>query len=171
MAGAAPTWTGTPMEIDYLADHMHWAPLLARWHHREWGGLLPDWTAEHALAELQSHSGRTGIPTTLIACDGDELLGSVSLVPEDAPGLADATPWLASLYVAPVHRGRGIGSALVRRAVAEAARLGVARLHLYTPHHEDFYRALGWQPMARLHLGGCAVSVLWIAPTADQRRG
>jgi predicted N-acetyltransferase YhbS len=156
------------MDIGYLADHMQWAPVLARWHHRAWGELLPDWTAEHALAELRSHTGRASIPTTLVAFDGDEPLGSVSLVPEDAPGLADATPWLASLYVAPAHRGRGIGRDLVRRAVAEAARMGVPRLHLYTPRHEGFYRALGWQPMARVRLGGSEVSVLWIAP-ADQQ--
>lgn len=157
------------MEIGYLADHMRWAPRIARWHHRAWGGLLRDWTCEQALAELRGHTGRTSIPTTLVAFDGGEPLGSVSLVPEDAPELADLTPWLASLYVAPAHRGRGIGRVLVRRAVAEAARLGVVRLHLYTPHHEAFYRTLGWRPMARFKLGRTEVSVLWIAP-ADQDR-
>lgn len=152
------------MEIDYLADHMHWAPLLADLHHREWGPILPAWTLADALAELRSHTRRAAVPTTLVARECGQLLGSVSLVPEDAPELADATPWLASLYVLPQHRGRGIGRALVRRAVAEAALLGVPRLHLYTPHHEGFYLALGWELMARVHLGGNEVSVLWIEP-------
>lgn len=152
------------MHIGYLADHLHWAPTLAQWHHLEWGAILPDWSLADALGELQSHTGRCMIPTTLIGFEDDRLLGSVSLVEEDAPELSDATPWLASLYVAPGRRGEGIGRALVQRAVAEAARLGVRRLHLYTPHHEGYYLGLGWHLLGRVRLARTEVSVLWIDP-------
>lgn len=152
------------MHIGYLADHLQWAPTLARWHHLEWGAILPTWSLADALMELEGHTGRCMIPTTLVALENDSLLGSVSLVEEDAPELIDATPWLASLYVAPWRRGEGIGRALVQRAVAEAARLGVRRLHLYTPHHEGYYLALGWHLLGRVRLVRSEVSVLWMDP-------
>ena len=153
------------MHIGYLADHPHWAPTLARWHHLEWGAILPNWSLADALIELEGHTGRCMIPTTLVAFEDDSPLGSVSLVEEDAPELSDATPWLASLYVVPSRRGEGIGRALVQRAVAEAACLGVRRLHLYTPQHEGYYLALGWHLVGRVRLVRSEVSVLWMDPT------
>src|SRR5205807_2050428 len=65
------------MQIDYLADHLDFAPLLAAWHHREWADLLPGWSLEHAEAELRSHTERRRIPTTFVALDGCHPVGSV----------------------------------------------------------------------------------------------
>ena len=57
------------MQIEYLTDHLNLASLLAAWHYREWASLLPDWSLEEALRELQSHTGRRQIPTTLVAVE------------------------------------------------------------------------------------------------------
>ena len=51
---------------------------------------------------------------------------------------------LASLFVLPRARGRGIGAALVRACVVLAASERVPRLWLFTPEHAGFYAALGW---------------------------
>jgi N-acetylglutamate synthase-like GNAT family acetyltransferase len=59
------------------------------------------------------------------------------------------SPWLASVYVAAEHRCQGIGSALVRRVVEEAAALDVQRLYLFTPDQERFYARLGWSVIER----------------------
>jgi len=59
-----------------------------------------------------------------VLLDGDELLGSVSVVMEDAPELQSyGSPWLASLFVVEDARGQGLGQALVEAAV-ELAALG-----------------------------------------------
>jgi len=51
--------------------------------------------------------------TTWLALDEDTLLGSVSLLSEDAPALAHLDgPWLASLWVHPAHRRQGLGAHL-----------------------------------------------------------
>jgi N-acetylglutamate synthase-like GNAT family acetyltransferase len=122
------------------------------------------------FAELGEHATRaSGLPATLLALDGEELLGSVSLVFEDAPELQEhGSPWLASLYVKPQARGRGIGAALARAAVARAAQVGVDELFLFTPEHRDFYARLGWRPLARTALKGTAVDLMCIAPAAAQ---
>ncbi|MCB1743127.1 MAG: GNAT family N-acetyltransferase, partial [Gammaproteobacteria bacterium] len=101
------------LRIDYLARHLRLAPTLARWHHREWRALLPDWSEQQALSELQTHGRERALPTTLVAFEGARLAGSVSLVVSDHRELDDPGPWLASLYVDASLRRRGIGRALV----------------------------------------------------------
>jgi predicted N-acetyltransferase YhbS len=137
------------VEIDYLADHPEAAPLLAAWHHDEWRELLPGWTAEQALTELQSHTGRRQIPTTLVALDGARVVGSASLLVADLDGWDHLTPWVASVYVIPERRGTGIGRRLVARAVEEAHALAVPVVYLFTAGQEGYYARLGWSPLAR----------------------
>lgn len=156
------------MRIEFLADHPQHALTLARWHHREWGTLMPDWTPGDAERELTGHATRRDIPTTLVLLDGDALIGSVSVLDEDASEFRDLSPWLASLYVAPPARGRGLGAQLVHAAVAYARDQGVPRLYLFTPEHAAFYARLGWREIDRRPLAGREVTLMAIdlAPPA-----
>jgi GNAT superfamily N-acetyltransferase len=138
--------------IEYLADTPSLLPTLAEWHHREWSHFNPGETvAEHAR-RLRESARRDGCPLTVVALSGGELIGSASLVPHDMEIRRELTPWLAALYVAPAHRRRGVGSALVRRVVQEAARSGVPRLYLYTTSKENeiLYADLGWSVRERV---------------------
>jgi predicted N-acetyltransferase YhbS len=142
-------------------------PALAACHHAEWATLYTNWSEADALAELQAHAAGDGVlPSTLVALAHDgALLGSVSLVAEDSPDLvAFPGPWLASLYVVPQARGRGLGEALVRALVAKAAEAGVPHLRLFTPHHRAFYERLGWRFEASPRVGGGTVDVLTRVP-------
>nr|WP_295381766.1 GNAT family N-acetyltransferase [Pseudoxanthomonas sp.] len=153
------------MRIDWIGRHPQHVVALARWHHAEWGELYDDWTLPAATAELEDHTRRDSLPTTLVLMDGDTLLGSVSLLLEDAPELQDrGGPWLASLFVSPDARGRGGGKHLVEAAVAHAAAQGVERLRLFTLWHEDFYATLGWELEERADLHGVPISIMGIAP-------
>lgn len=158
------------MRIEWIGRHPRHVAALARWHHAEWGALYDDWTLPVATAELEDHTRRESLPTTLVLMDGDTLLGSVSLLLEDAPELQDrGSPWLASLFVSPDARGRGGGKRLVEAAVAHAATLGVSRLRLFTLWHEDFYADLGWELEERTQLHGMSIAVMGIVPA--QRAG
>lgn len=140
---------------------------LAHWHHAEWAALYAGWSEAEAFAELQAHAaGDGGLPSTLVALDEHGApIGSVSLVVEDSPDLAAFPgPWLASLFVAPEARGRGLGQALVRALVAQAAAAGLPRLRLFTPWHRAFYERLGWSFEASARVGGQAVDVLTRVP-------
>lgn len=153
------------MAVVSLAECPHWVDTLAAWHHAQWGNLYADaWTLADARAELAAHAASAeDFPTTLVWLDGETVLGSVSLVAEDAPALADrGGPWLASLYVAPSARGRGLGAALVRAAVAQSMRAGLSRLCLFTPEHADFYARLGWREYDRAELRGTPVTLMTI---------
>lgn len=153
------------MRLDYLSNHPGRVPALAAWHHAQWGHLYRGWTLEVATAELQDHATRRTLPTTLVLLDGDTLLGSVSVVHEDAAELKDrGSPWLASLYVDEDARGQGLGQALVEAAVELAALNGVERLFLFTPEHAAFYEQLGWEAVESTQLNGTAVTVMAIVP-------
>jgi len=150
-----------------LAEVPGHAATLARWHHAHWGHFYDPahWDLAIATAELEDHAGRRGLPTTLVAMDDGQLLGSVSLVQEDAPEFRDVgEAWLASLYVRPEARGRGLGARLVNACVALAAREGLARLWLFTPEHAGFYARLGWRPAGTATLRDMPVHLMDIVP-------
>jgi GNAT superfamily N-acetyltransferase len=149
------------MQIEYLADHPEFIPVLAGWHHAEWAYLRPGDTLEARTERLRGECGHEEIPTVFVALEEGALLGSAMLLHHDMDTRMDLTPWLAGVFVAPDHRRRGIGSALVRRVVECAGRLGVKRLYLYTPSAERLYSQLGWSPLERTKYQGADVLVMW----------
>ncbi|MDX2123016.1 MAG: GNAT family N-acetyltransferase [Gemmatimonadota bacterium] len=98
-----------------------------------------------AREELEGHQARRAIPTTIIAFDGPRLVGSASLLAEDMPDFPPIGPWLASVFVTPGHRGRGIGTLLVTRVLEEARQLGVSTVHLFTTEAAAYYLRRGWR--------------------------
>ena len=137
------------MRIENLSDHPEALPILAKWQHAEWGHIRPGDTLELRQGRLERWCNRDRIPMTLVALDGNRVLGSASLIEHDMETRMDLTPWLAGVFVSETDRRRGIGAQLVRRIMEEAGRLKVELLYLYTVHSEKFYAALGWKLMER----------------------
>jgi len=154
------------MDVVEIAHHLDLAPMLARWHVDEWQHLYRDWDYDSALAELHAMDVAGRVPTTWIAFAGAgrdprDVMGSVSLIEDDElDGFRHITPWLASLYVTPAHRGRGLGSLLVRHVVDQARAMGIERVHLFTAGQTDFYRALGWRTIAHADAHGEVADVM-----------
>lgn len=96
----------------------------------------------------------------IIAFADRTLLGSAMLITHDMETRMELSPWLASVYVAPDRRGRGMGTELVRRFIDDARALNVPRLYLYTPGTEQFYSRLGWSPIAHTSYRGTNVAVM-----------
>ena len=132
------------MTIEYLADRRELIPSVARWHHMEWGHLRPAETVEDRAVRVERACGHREVPTTFIALAADQLLGCASLVEHDMDIRPQLSPWLSGVFVAPEHRGCGIGAALVERVVQEARALGAPCLYLYTPGSGALYLRLGW---------------------------
>jgi GNAT superfamily N-acetyltransferase len=100
----------------------------------------------------------------VVALEDGVLLGSAMLIASDMDTRLDLTPWLAGVYVVDAARGRGTGSALVRRVETEAAALGVGRLYLYTPDAMGFYARLGWSVEERCSYLGQDVAIMSKSP-------
>lgn len=135
--------------VEYLADRREFIPTVARWLHAEWGHLRPGETVEDRAASVERDCGHCEVPTTFVALAGDQLLGSASLVEHDMATRPELSPWLSGVFVAPEHRRRGVGAALVERVVQEARVLRTPRLYLYTPGSGALYLKLGWSVMER----------------------
>ena len=153
------------MRLHYLADCAHHLSTLARWHHDQFSYLDPDSSVEKHAAMLGRTLQRGQVPTTFVVLEGDALLGSASLVRRDMSIRPALTPWLAAVYVTPEHRGKGVGTALVHRAVIEAQRVGVENVYLYTPDKEQFYARRGWSVSERVEYRGWDVVIMAIDPT------
>lgn len=121
-----------PPTLAHLHEHPALRPAVATaiwtefWSHGQ-GYRVGDLEALLAQAGSPDH-----LPLCRIALDGERLLGSASLIDNDDPARPHLWPWLAAVWVAPAARGRGVGSALVRAVVGDAARLGIPRLYLGT---------------------------------------
>ncbi len=152
---------GDSVKIISLAQRPELAQTLASWHFGQWAELYADWTLDGCRDELLTHADADQIPTTLVAIDGGgQPAGSVSLLIHDLPGHDDLSPWLGNLYVRLELRGRGIGARLLAAAVAEARRLRVAELYLFTPAHEAYYAARGWRAARHTLAGEVPVTVM-----------
>lgn len=137
------------MTIEYLADHPETLETIVQWMHQEWGGVRGGETLEQRRNRFTNSLNRDRIPLAVVALEAGEVLGSASLVDHDMETRMELTPWLASVFVSEEYRRRGVGAELVRRIMAEAGKLKVPLLYLYTVHSERLYASLGWTVMER----------------------
>lgn len=142
------------MEIRYLKDAFQHAPRLAAAHAAEWQHLYEGWDAGTALQEFAVQHSDGRLPTTLIACEGAELLGSVSLIFDDLPGWEHLNPWIASFYVEPAQRRRGIGSQLLEAADGVLRAQRIVTAYLFTENRTAYFAARGWRAYAPLDILG-----------------
>lgn len=151
------------LRICPLAERPEWAETLAGWHYQEWGALYADaWSLERCRQELRQHAARAACPGTWVAEQSGVLIGSVSVVEKDADELSEVPgPWLASLYVRPEARGRGLGRGLIRTAENAARDAGYPRLWLFTLQHTALYRSMAWQVSRSGQVQSTPVTVMY----------
>ncbi len=147
------------MLIVDLKDAPRYLPTLAAWHHSEWAELNPGFSLEQRLDMMQAYLSDYPVPSTYVAVD-TEPMGSAAIIANDMDSHLEWTPWLASVFVAPAYRNRGIGRRLVSYAMDQAKQSGITELYLFTPDRQDFYRRLGWEVLATEHYRGHRVTVM-----------
>lgn len=148
------------MSILNLTDVPEYIPTLAEWHHHEWAHLNPGRTLEKRIESMQGYLGEDLVPSTFIYKHDGQLAGSAAIVVCDMDTRKDLTPWLASVFVAPMFRRQGIGSKLVRHLMLQARQRGIASLYLFTPDQVRFYQKLGWSVLTTDTYHGCPVTVM-----------
>jgi GNAT superfamily N-acetyltransferase len=85
------------------------------------------------------------IPFALIASDGSKFVGTASVIPSDMAERPQYSPWVAAVWTEPEYRNRGVGAALVDRAVQTAFGLGYARTFLCAAKdRREFYTKRAW---------------------------
>lgn len=148
------------MRIELLAAHAHHVPTLARWFHGEWNTFYAGRTPADVEADFRERLHADRLPLALVALDGDEAVGTVSLMQTSVPTHAHLTPWLGGLFVAPDHRSAGLGMELVDAAVHQARDLGITRLHVALHAGEAAYTDAGWVVLDRATIDDEPITVL-----------
>jgi predicted N-acetyltransferase YhbS len=153
-------------QISRLCEVPFFAPALAAAHAREWGHLYAGWDEAAALADFRQERPGGDPPTTWVIHRGsDTLLGSVSVVWDDLPGHPDLNPWLASLFVFPKFRGRGLGKLLVRHALDFLAAHHHPHAYLFTEDQVPFFSKFGFAVHAKTSAQGNEVTIMkWTNP-------
>lgn len=144
------------------------ARVLAARHAAEWGGLYDEavWNERIAVAEFEAMSSPESGDRTLLAFEPgrrsiESLLGSVCLLAtDDLAGWEGVGPWLASLFILPAARSRGIGAALTAACLEAAATRGDAYLHLFTAGQECYYLDRGWRTIGTADAQGSRAAVM-----------
>ena len=105
-------------------------------------GIEPDPEGLDADVVAFGTAGDGPIAEFVAEVDG-RAVGSVALSPR-----AEGVAWLSKLFVDAAHRGRGLGRALLARAVVEAQARGYRRIDLETRtifrEAVQLYEATGW---------------------------
>jgi GNAT superfamily N-acetyltransferase len=134
-----------PVRVVPLAERPDLVPCVAGWGFAQWGHLAPGRTLEQGIEGVRLGLDPTRVPVAFVALDAAQRpAGTATLMFDDIEG-DPRNPWLASVYVPPEARGRGIAKLLVRAVEDGARRLGYTRLFLFTASVPQLYAALGWQ--------------------------
>jgi ribosomal protein S18 acetylase RimI-like enzyme len=152
--GAAPADCPLPAELRWLNnpvmqircyDEADEAAVIALW--RE---VLPDSAPHNDPATAIRKKLEFGRELFFVAVEGS-LLGTAM------GGYDGHRGWIYSVAVNPAHRGRGIGSALIRRVEAALAERGCLKVNLQVRSPNAgvvaFYQKLGFEVDERVSLG------------------
>jgi len=148
------------LKIVPLVERPDLADQVAAWGFAEWGHLNPGETPQQRQVRIRGKMNVDRVPVAFLALDRtDALVGTASLIFDDLEG-DPRNPWLASVFVPPEQRGKGIASALVRTVEDAARRLGYSRLYLFTTSATRLYAGLGWRALEKRAYRGEHIQVM-----------
>ncbi len=118
---------------------------LCDWSYNWWGIQNNDSYDE--VKSILEHSLCTGdrLPQTYIALINDEVVGMYQFaMADDLYCRPDLYPWLINVYVDKNYRGKGICKEMMNTVPANAKKLGIKELYLYTKHI-GLYEKYDWK--------------------------
>ncbi len=150
------------VRIDYLGNQKQFLPLLTEHMYQHWRSLLQAMgkSRDDFAQSMRDRCATDSLPLALVAFEGDQVLGTIALKPQDLARRPQLTPWLGGLFVLKKYRSQGIASLLITKILAEAERLRLPCLHLWTPASEDFYARRGWTLLERSPYHHCEISLM-----------
>jgi len=147
------------LTIHNLADVPKYISIVVSWLNEEWGTIKNE-SIDQTLAYLSRNTFENPGAFVLIALENGSPVGTASLVFDDMPTRPELSPWLADVYVVKTERKNGIGRKLVEAVEAEASRLTLSKIYLFTASNTALYELLGWQLLERAEYRGEQVRIM-----------
>lgn len=108
---------------------------LREWFESEWGDVDP----------FEGNHPDVVVPSPIVAVNGKTaLMGGLAFSSFPSPEGSGIAVWINALLISPDERKKGIASALVQAAEAQAKRLAIHELFVLSEYPE-LYQKLGWQ--------------------------
>jgi putative acetyltransferase len=125
----------------------------------------PDSTDRDLFDIVGSYAARGGCFEVLVYGPG-EIIGSYGLYP-----LREGVCELRKMYLHRAHRGRGLGKAILRRALDQARKLGFRRVELETASVLQeaiaLYESFGFRPFQPEHMSSRCDSAMFLDLTSE----
>ncbi len=131
--------------IEYLADHPHHLDTVVNWYWNEWD-QYEGWDIERSRRFAEQGLNKNKLDIILIATnDNDECCGTIQLrkewgISDEIPeNLKQYSPWLGSLYIAPLSREGRLGFDLCKALEKTARNIGIKKCYAATSHLDKFF--------------------------------
>lgn len=132
------------MEIYNLKDKKEYLEEVAILEHNEWAKNKEDNYQERIkrkIAKINSLFEEKNF-VKLILLDSKELIGFISIFPNDCDEYKELTPWYATIYVKEKYRNKGYSKILTKAILEKAKTMNINRLYLKT-ELKGYYEKLG----------------------------
>jgi GNAT superfamily N-acetyltransferase len=134
------------MFIAVLAEYPHFVKTIAKIYMDEWSWHYESECGITTLEEMTSDILDHHLHNIMVLLDDDaEFIGTFAILECDLVSHSDLSPWLASLYVIPSHRNRGIGKMLVDFACNELMNGKKIYLWCYQEREKLLYTRYGFK--------------------------
>lgn len=136
----------------YLKEKLEILPQLAVAVHEQWAEMYTrrGETAEDIEKKMVQRAVDHRIPLTMVAFEGDTLVGSVTIKNDDFERRSDLNPWIAGVFILPEFREKGYSKELIAHAEDVAHnRFNLEKIYLYTSSAEGLYRKTGYTVVER----------------------
>jgi GNAT superfamily N-acetyltransferase len=150
---------GSKLRIEYLSDHTEVLPTLKAWFEDEWATYYGPGGRGDAQRDLTEYANDTGLPVGMVAVLNNEVCGVAALKSESISTHSHLGPWVAAAMVERTHRGKGIGTELIRALEKEAKRRGYRQIYCGTSTATHLLERRGWQLMEQVAYDGDNVSI------------
>lgn len=120
--------------ITYLADHPGFIDVCAAWELSYW--RIPNATKPPTFEDcrklFQNSTDKNALPITLLVINEEtnRPVGMGSLWKEDSDYWPEITPWIASLFVHELYRGKGLSEILMTALEDKARTIGLTEIYL-----------------------------------------
>ena len=132
------------MDIYNLKDKLEYLDEVARLEYEEWADNKEENREERIKRKKEKICCMISNKSfcKLILVDNDELIGFISIFPEDCEEEKELTPWYATMYVKKEYRNHGYSRILNDAILKEAKDRGFSTLYLKTDL-KNYYEKFG----------------------------
>lgn len=132
------------MKIENLKNYPQFVEEISKWIYDEFADKKSSLKIED-ISRFFRNENNDKFPITFVAIENNICLGTVSVFENDLKNQNILKPWLASLYVYPNYRGRGIAEKLISHLLHEIKKVGYETIYLRTEHTAKYYLKRNWK--------------------------